>query len=276
MPEDVALNLDHIMPRANIKDGKLFYDLQGEGAALVLIPGFASGAWLWHWQVSELARSFKVLTFDPRGIASSDNATAPLTIESLAADTAALLDALEIDHAHLLGTSFGGFIAQEFALAFPERVGKLVLACTSFGGVSHVPPAMEVLAAFASTKGLNSEERARENLLTAFSSEFIENHSDRTDEFCRMRAENFVSEEVYLQQLNAAFAFDASVRVKNITVPTLILTGDKDIVVPPQNSYNLAAAIPGSELKTIAGGSHMFFVEQADEFNRTVTEFLLK
>jgi pimeloyl-ACP methyl ester carboxylesterase len=264
------------MPQAKIQNREVFYDLRGAGTALVLIPGFASGAWLWNKQAEVLSRKFKVITFDPRGVAGSQKAPAPLTIASLAKDTAALLDFLQIQKAHLLGTSFGGFIAQEFALEFPERVGKLVLACTSYGGKRHVPPSMEVLAAFASTKGLNSEERMKENLLMAFNASFVENNSAETEEFCRLRAENFVSEEVYLQQLNAALQFDTSERVKNISAPTLVLTGDKDIVVPQQNSHNLAEAITGSEIKIINGGSHMFFIEQADEFNRTVTEFLEK
>jgi len=243
----------------------------------VLIPGFASGAWLWHKQTAELARKVRVITFDPCGIAGSQAAAAPLpalTIASLAEDIAQLLDFLQIERVALLGTSFGGFIAQEFALAYPQRVGKLILACTSFGGKGHVPPSMEVLAAFASTKGLNTEERMRENLLMAFNSEYVTEHAEEAENFCRLRAENFVPEEIYLQQLNAALAFDASERVKNITASTLVLTGDRDIIVPPQNSYNLAAAIPGSELKTIAGGSHLFFVEQAAEFNRTVVKFI--
>ncbi len=262
------------MPRAIVKDRELFYDSQGAGAALVLIPGFASGAWLWHRQTAELSRKFNVITFDPCGISASEKAPVPLSIASLAEDTAALLDFLRIERAVLLGTSFGGFIAQEFALAFPQRVEKLILACTGYGGKGHVPPAMEVLAAFASTRGLNTEDRMRENLLMAFNQSFVAEHPQEAEDFCRMRAENFVSEEVYLQQLNAALAFDTSGRVKDITAPTLVLTGDKDIIVPPQNSRNLAAAIPGSELKIISGGSHMFFVEQAEEFNRTVVEFI--
>src|SRR5688572_19270697 len=143
------------MPLAKITNGEIYYDLRGEGAALLLIPGFASGAWLWNKQVGEFGERFRVITFDPPGIASSSKPTAPLNILSLARNTAELLDTLNIERAHLLGTSFGGFIAQEFALAFPERVNKLVLACTSCGGAGHVPPSVEVLAAFASTKGLN-------------------------------------------------------------------------------------------------------------------------
>lgn len=264
------------MPLAKITNGDIFYEQRGNGPALILIPGFASGAWSWNWQLDELSRRFNVVAFDPPGIAASSIPDAPLTILSLAISTAWLLDALNIERAHLIGISFGGFIAQEFALAFPYRVEKLVLACTSYGGADHVPPSPEVLAAFASTKSLNTEERMRENLLTAFNPEYVAAYPDQTDAFCKLRAENSVSEDIYLQQLSAALAFDTSDRVKNIVAPTLILTGDKDIVVPPQNSHNLAAAIPGNELRIIDGGSHMFFVEQADEFNRTVIEFLEK
>jgi pimeloyl-ACP methyl ester carboxylesterase len=185
-----------------------------------------------------------------------------------------LLRALGLESAHVLGASFGGFVAQEFALAYPEMTRTLTLCCTSFSGPNHVSPSAETLMALASTKGLNSEERMRQNLLMAFTPEFMRAHADEVEEVVRLRTANHVPEHAYLSQLQAAIAFNAEDRVGEIKARTLVISGDADVIVPVQNSYNLAANIPGAELVLLKGGSHTFFIEQADEFNRIVVDFI--
>lgn len=254
---------------------KLFYESHGTGEPLVLIPGFASGAWSWFRQTEELSKQFRIITFDPRGVANSKISDGTkVSLETIAGDIAALLDELNIEKANVLGASFGGFAAQEFALAFPERLNKLVLACTSFGGANHVPPAWDVLMAFASTEAMNSSERIRKFMIPAFTPEFRTENAEIVEKVCKLREQNIVPENVYLAQLQSATTFDAEKRAAGIKAETLVLTGDADAVVPPQNSYNLAEAIPNATLKVIEGGSHMFFIEKADEFNKTVKEFL--
>jgi len=262
------------MPEAQIRGARLYYETRGAGEPLVLVPGFGNGLWIWFGQVEELARSFRVITFDPRGVARSEGRDEPFTTLDLADDVAGLLDALEVEDAHVLGASFGGFVAQEFALKFPERTRSLVLACTSYGGGGHVPPPAETLAAIASTKGLNTEERVRENLLLAFSPGYLASEAAEVERVIRLRAENPVPEYVYQRQLQAAVRFDASTRVGRVKAPTLVVTGDADVIVPPENSRNLAAAIPGAELRVVEGGSHTFFIERAAEFNRIVADFI--
>jgi len=261
------------MPTTAVNNIQLYYETHGEGEPLVLIPGFASGVWIWFKQIEELSKSFRVITFDPRGVSRSDKPQEALTIKMIADDTAALLDELNVEKAHILGASFGGFVAQEFALAYPQKTERLILCCTSFGGVNHIPPSMEVLLAFASTKDLNTEERVRENLLIAFNQDYVTERKEEVDYFCALRAENIVPEYAYMQQLQAAVKFNTSGRVSQIKAPTLVLTGDKDIIVPPQNSRNLVEQIPTAKLRFIEGGSHLFFVEQSEEFNKTVIEF---
>jgi pimeloyl-ACP methyl ester carboxylesterase len=195
-------------------------------------------------------------------------------MRQFADDLAALLEELKVESAHVLGASFGGFVAQEFALAHTARTRSLVLCCTSFGGARHRPPSAETLAALASTKGLNTEERVRENLLLAFSHGFAAEHPSEVERVISLRAENPVPEYAYLRQLQAAVAFDAAERVGRISAPTLVLTGDADTIVPHENSVNLAAAIPGAQLHVIEGGSHTFFIERPAEFNRVVVEFI--
>ena len=262
------------MPKVFVNGLKLYYEIEGDGAPVVLIPGFAAGRWIWFKQTADLSRNFRVIIFDPRGVSASDKPQAPQTIGLLADDVAHLLETIGIESAHIVGASFGGFVAQEFALKYPAMTRKLVLCCTSFGGPNHVVPAPETLQALASTKGLNSEERMRANLLLAFTPEYVRTQVDEVDQIVHLRATNDVPEHIYMSQLQAAMSFNAESRLARIESPTLVLSGDADIIVPVQNSRNLAAKIPGAQLQIIEGGSHTFFIEQAQEFNETVADFL--
>ena len=262
------------MPKAALNGLGLFYEIEGDGEPVVLIPGFAAGRWIWFKQTGDLSQTFRVILFDPRGVSASDKPEGPQTISLLADDVAHLLQTIGVASAHIVGASFGGFVAQEFALKYPSMTRKLVLCCTSFGGPNHVVPAPETLLALASTKGLNSEERMRANLLLAFTPEFVQTHVDEIDHIVHLRATNDVPEHIYLSQLQAAMSFNVESRLAEIKCPTLILSGDADVIVPVQNSLNLAAKIPGAQLQIIKGGSHTFFIEQAHEFNQRISDFL--
>ena len=262
------------VPKVSVNGLHFFYEIEGDGEPVVLIPGFAAGRWIWFKQTADLSRNFRVIIFDPRGVSASDKPEGSQTIGLLAEDVAHLLQTIGIERAHIAGASFGGFVAQEFALKYPAMTRKLVLCCTSFGGTNHVAPEPETLAALASTKGLNGEERMRANLLLAFTPEYVRSQVAEVDRVVHLRAENEVPEHIYMSQLQAAMSFNAEARVERIASPTLVLSGDADVIVPVQNSRNLAARIPGAQLRIIEGGSHTFFIEQAEEFNQIVTEFL--
>ncbi len=253
---------------------QLSYQQYGEGEPLILITGFAAGAWIWFRQTESLSRHYQTITFDPPGIGKSEFRERPAQMSLLADDIADLIRELGIERAHILGASFGGFVAQEFALNYPELTRTVTLSCTSFGGPNHVLPAAEVLIALASTDDLNTEVRVRRNLLPAFSAEFARVHPESIDQVIERRMANPVEEKVYRWQIATAMSFNAEGRVGDIAAPTLVITGDADSVVPPQNSRNLAREIPGAELVMIKGGSHLFFIERADEFNAAVTDFL--
>jgi pimeloyl-ACP methyl ester carboxylesterase len=262
------------MPKIPAGEIELYYEEQGEGAPLLLIPGFGTGLWIWFKQIPSFATEFRTISFDPRGVSRSEAPDAPITIRTIADDVAALLHALKIESAHILGASFGGFVAQEFALAYPSMTRSLSLCCTSYGGPGHIPPSAETLRALASTKGLNTEERVSENLLLAFSQEFVTGNREEVEKVITLRAQNYVPEYAYLHQLQAARDFNAEERVRRIRAPALVLTGDADIIVPWENSRNLAARIPHARLNIISGGSHTFFIEKAAEFNRAVISFV--
>ena len=250
----------------------LHYETHGAGAPLILIPGVASGAWTWFCQTEELAKDFRVITFDPRGIGKSPNDLQSLSIETFAADVLAILDDLKIEKANVLGASFGGFVAMEFARNFPERLDKLVLACTSAGGANHVRPDIEILRSFTPNPNLSVGESIRKFIRPAFNNDF---NAEIIEQVCRMREANEVSEAVYSAQLQVAFSFNFESELSNIKAETLVITGDKDRVVPMPNSVKLAEKLPNARLEIIKDGSHLFFVENAGEFNRAIKDFLL-
>ena len=222
---------------------------------------------------------FQVITFDPRGIGRSktdESNLQNLSMRVFAEDVLQILDELKIEKANVLGASFGGFVAQEFALSFPERLNKLILACTSYGGANHVKPDIEILRSFTPDPALTHTEQIRKFLRPAFTEEFNEIHAEEVEKVCRLREENEVAESVYMAQLQTAFTFNFEDRISEISAETLIITGDKDFVVPMGNSLNLADKIPNAKLEIIKNGSHLFFIENAEEFNRAVREFLIR
>jgi pimeloyl-ACP methyl ester carboxylesterase len=264
------------MPTAKVGDVEIYYEIHGAGEPLVLIPGFGNGLWIWYKQINDFSRTFQTIVFDPRGISRSSKASGPISIRLLAEDLAGLLEKIGVKRTHVLGASFGGFVAQEFALAYPDMLRRLVLCCTSFGGPNHIAPSIETLQAMASTKGLNTGDRVRANLLLAFSPRFLEEQPEDVERIVALRASNDVPENVYLQQLSAAMAFNTEDRVAEIAAPTLVITGDKDVIVPPQNSRNLVSKLHNVELELIPDGSHTFFIEQPDIFNARVEAFLTR
>lgn len=127
------------MPLTITENTSIDYDINGEGPPLILIGGLGFGRWGWFKQVPAFSRHFRTITFDARGERGLENGVA-----DLAADVVALLDHLGVGKAHVLGTSLGGFVAQELALVRPDLVDRLILICTSYGG--RGPEAMSARA----------------------------------------------------------------------------------------------------------------------------------
>lgn len=269
------------MAFARLDNFDLYYETHGAATnpALVLIPGFASGAWIWQRQIEDLSERFFVVAFDPRGVSNSkiaERLAETVSVRTIADDVAKLLDWLDINKATIAGASFGGFVAQEFALRYPERLDKLILVCTTAGGANHVKAELEILRAFAPDPELSLSEHIKKFMRPAFSAEFNRRSANEIEAVCRLREMNPVPEKVYAAQLAAAFTFDSSSRIQEIKAPTLVVTGDQDAVVPPQNSENLARSIPNAALRIVENGGHLFFIEKATEFNRIVADFVVR
>jgi 3-oxoadipate enol-lactonase len=248
---------------------KIAWEERGSGAPLLLIQGLGYARWSWEPIVPRLAERYRVLFFDNRGIGESDKPEGPYTARLMAGDALQVLDEAGVDRAHVLGASLGGMIAQELAVAAPERVDKLVLCCTTPGGAATVPMPDVTVRLFAEAATLPPEVALRrfvENALAPDApTELVERLFD-------LRVANPLDPAGWQAQAAAGIGF-AGVDGA-IAAPTLLVTGTEDNVVDPRNSDVLAERIPGAELERIEGAGHLFFWEQPDAFVRIVEGFL--
>ncbi len=265
------------MPRVKVGDIHLHYDLYGEGEPLLLIGGYGgSSANLLPEYVAGFARTFRVITFDHRGTGQSDMFDGPTSIAQMADDAAGLLDALGIGHAHLMGISMGGYIAQELALRHPERVAGLVLGCTHCGRPVRVAPPPEVLGMIApeAWAGLEPREAARRAWAAQYTPEFIAASREFLEAVLDRVLAHPTPVATRARQMEAIQAWSSHERLHELTAPTLIITGDRDALIVPENARILHERIAGSRLYVIKDAAHMFHHSHPDETVRVVTEFL--
>jgi pimeloyl-ACP methyl ester carboxylesterase len=241
----------------------------GDGAPLLLIQGLGYARWSWEPVVPGLAERYRVIAFDNRGIGESDKPEGPYTARQMAGDALQVLDEAGVGRAHVLGASLGGMIAQELAVAAPERVEKLVLCCTTPGGVDAVPMPEVTVQLFAEAATLAPEVALRrfvENALGAAPAPGL------VDELYRRRVENPPDPAGWQAQAAAGLTFAGVDGV--IAAPTLIVTGTADNVVDQRNADVLAQRIAGARVERFPGAGHLFFWEQTGAFVRIVSEFL--
>lgn len=262
------------MSEVMVNGVKLYYEIKGIGEPLILIEGLGYASWSWFRQVKVLSEYYRVVSFDNRGVGQSDKPDIPYSIELMADDVARLLESLNIEKAHILGVSMGGYIAQKLAIKYPQKVKSLVLGCTSFGGPQSIPLTEEALQSMLKVEGLNAEEVIRQGFKAAISSKFIKDYPEVVDQLVAWRLVNPTPRYAWERQFAAVAAFNVENQLNKIKVPTLVITGSEDIVVPPQNSSLLTERISGAQLVFIPGGGHLFFIEKAEEFNDTVLKFL--
>jgi 3-oxoadipate enol-lactonase len=256
---------------------ELYYEVHGEGAPLVLIMGIGYDATLWGlYQIPVLSKEFQVVAFDNRDVGRSSQATGPYTIADMADDVAGLMDGLHIEHAHMLGISMGGMIAQEFALRHPDRLDKLILSGTgaATGRAKFDPISIWNFVKQHDTEGLTF---AAQQFLWLFSTDFLRNHQ-AVDQTLAMLGSNPnpVSPEAYSRQASAYIQHDALDRIGNIKAATLVITGERDRLTPPWIGRELADAIPGAKFHLIdgPGSSHVVPLERPEDFNKIVLSFL--
>ena len=263
------------MQHADVNGIRIAYGVRGSGPPLVLIMGYRLSSLAWPLDFIEaLAERFTVVLFDSRGTGTSDKPTSGYEISNMARDVGGLLDHLEIPRANVLGYSMGGAIAQEFVRQFPDRVLAMALCATMCGGPRAVYASPSVVRVMRELDGLKPEEIARRIWSVTYSPGYLENHRELAED--QMRREIAAPTPLHAADLQyQAFAeFDCSKALPNVKAPTLVLTGDLDQLVSPQNSKFIASLIPEARLIVIPGCGHRMMWEATDECVGFVTEFL--
>lgn len=265
------------MPKINANSIQIYYEIRGSGRPLVLISGLGYSLWQWHRMVPLLERHFQVISFDNRGVGQSDKPAGPYSVQMLAADTAGLLDALGMERAIVMGHSMGGFIAQAMALDYPERVERLILCSTNFGGPRHVPVTEEAMRVLTDVKS-DPLTRFKNGLVVSTAPGWAENHPELVQEWVEWRVSNPIEPTAYQAQLaiglgllDEAAAFEN--QLHRISTPTLILFGAHDQVVPPANASLLAEKIPNSKVVIFPDAGHFFPMEIPEAASKAVIEF---
>lgn len=250
---------------------RLFWRETGKGEPLLLIMGLGYSSGMWLHVERGLARNFRVILFDNRGIGKSTAPTGPYLIPTMAEDAVAVMDAAGIGSAFVFGLSMGGFIAQELALRHPERVRALVLGATACGGSHAVRAKQEVQDTLMTRARLPAEQSVRVMFPYIYDASTPE---QRIEADLAVRLSDFPDPDVYLGQLEGINLWQSCDRLHHIASPTLILHGEHDELVPPANAGILAEHIKGSRLCVIPNASHVLTTDAPDQTVQLIMEFL--
>jgi pimeloyl-ACP methyl ester carboxylesterase len=223
---------------------------------------------------ARLARRFQVITIDNRGIGASDTPPGHYSTRVMADDVLAVLDHAGIHRASVLGTSLGGMIAQELALAHPERVDKLVLVATIPGGPRSRPMPLPTTYLFALAPLMTSQAKLQQFVHATLGPETLRRRPKVARRLVARKLAYPQSQQAWRAQTEAGMLFNPLGRQRRITQPTLIIQGTADQVVAPDNAEVLAGLVPDTRVQRCDGAGHLLYWEQPQRFVRAVTDFL--
>ncbi len=254
------------MPFALTEDKvRLYYESTGKGEPLLLIAGQRVDHHIWNLVRGDF-KQYRVIVYDPRGTGQSDKPEQPAySTRGFARDAIAILDHLGLSRAHVYGISMGGAVGQWLGIDYGDRIGALILGCSSPGGPHAV------------RRSAQTEALIRQSSSQVFET-FFAHKWVLPQFFFSMRESVKHPMPEYAEQLHgrASAEHDSWEYLATIKVPTLILHGTDDPITPVANAHLLAERIPGSELYLVRGGRHMFFIEFRAEVDRTVKAFLAR
>ena len=263
------------MPDVTVVDGtRIHYQRFGrtDGEPVMLIQGLGADSGSWLLQRFPFGGSYRCVAPDNRGAGRSDVPDGPYSLEVMATDLIAVLDAEGIDSAHIVGVSMGGILAQILAVRYPERVRSLTLSCTACHHHRWRIELLEEWAEVASSAGMAGF--MGDGLRWIVGSRSLRRFWPAMRLFGPIAFD--ISAKAFVAQVEAILAMDDALRgeLVNLDVPTLVIVGSQDVLTPLGDSEELAALIPGARLAVVRGGAHGFMVEKASTFNATVLGFL--
>ena len=262
------------MPFMQCQDIQVYYEIKGSGFPVLFIGGLSGGSWSWSRQVPFFADAYQSIVFDNRGAGRTDAPAGPYSMEQMAIDTVRLLHGLDVEKTFVVGLSMGGMIAQELAMLLSHRIKALVLGCTHPGGDLQVKAEDWVYEQLLSNHGLSQDEIIDKNIPLLFSQATRERRPEILDAYRQQQRNAPVQpEHAFQAQYEAIQGFDFSTRLSKMPVPTLVITGSEDILVPPDNSRIMAETMPVAELKELPETGHALHVEQTEAFNQAILGF---
>jgi 3-oxoadipate enol-lactonase len=263
------------MPKVDVGGTELHYLRTGAGEPMLLIQGMSATHMAWGRPfLSPLEESFECIVFDNRGMGLSGQAKLPFTTADLAGDTIGLLDALEIERAHTVGISMGGMVAQEMALAHPERFRSLTLGATYCGGPEGMLMDPEDLKMLGTAMASGDREQVLRAMWEINLSPSFREDDSRYAEFREMAQALPAPKEVILQQMRACGAHDTSTRLAQTSVPTQVVHGTADRLLKVGNGEQIAALL-GIEPRLLEDVGHLFWWEQPQRSAALVREHAL-
>lgn len=269
------------MPFAQVNDLSIYYEVYGnQGSPLLLIMGLGGSHLEWPPATMEkLVTQHQVIVFDNRGVGQTTFVPGTYTLLQLAMDAVGLLDALNIEKAHILGVSMGGMIAQHLVLHYPQRVKGLILGCTTAGTPKNpilVRPTQEVLKMLTKPVVGDRAQVIRKNWHIVYTQTFIETQIT----YLEARLQQTLtypspSMMAYKQQIFAiSSSHDTLSRLQRILSPTLIQTGLEDKIIPAQNAIHLAERIPNTHLIEYSNAGHAYLEEVHPQAVTDILAFL--
>jgi 3-oxoadipate enol-lactonase len=258
------------MAFVNNQGAQIYWDEQGAGEPLLLIMGLGYPAVMWFRTRPVLAKTYRTIAFDNRGVGRSDVPSGPYSINQMASDAAAVLDAIGTNSAHIYGVSMGGMIAQEFALQYPDRVRSLILGCTALGGPQTLKAAPEVAEFFT------QRQASKEEAVEAAVPFIYDAHTprERIDEDSALRKSWLPTQEAFMAQLQGILGWEGYSRLDQIKVPTLVIHGESDRLIPCGNGKLIAERIPGAELLLLPNAGHIYTTDQTELAQAAILKFL--
>lgn len=258
-----------------VGDVALWAEQSGRGPAVLLIAGLGYSNWCWQELVPALAADHRVISFDNRGTGRSDKPAGPYSIQMLADDASRLLAAVNAGPAHVVGHSMGGYIAMQLALRQPQQVRSLTLVSTTCGGPQTVPVPEATLRLWGEVAGLAPQESARRAMPTSFAPGWAERNPQRFEQLLAARLRHPTPAQCWAAQFAACGEFvERGIDVSGLTIPTRVIHGTEDRIVPYGNGEFLARRLPRAQLVTLAGVGHLPPQEVPERFAQLVREHL--
>ncbi|PZO03356.1 MAG: alpha/beta hydrolase [Hyphomicrobiales bacterium] len=244
---------------------------EGQGPVLLLVSGLGGTAGFWKSNAATLARSFRVIRFDQRGIGASTRGMAPCTIAQLARDCLDVLDAAGVERAVLLGHSTGGCIGQALGAIAPERLDGLILSAT------WLKPSHYMNALFGARRSIldeNPQAYAATAVLISYPPAWLEANWGVYEAALAAAPASVEARQVVRERIDALLSFDGSAEIATLPIPTLVLGARDDMIVPSFLQEDLATALPGCRKILLDSGGHFFPVSRPDAFTAKVVEWI--